>query len=135
MVPSKYTHAMALLAFAIASLCMITPGISSDDDPKTFFAPTPTNVFSPDETPEFYAYLFRCARKFVKDCGFLAFSAIVYQNATLTDECCDNVVNGLGKCCYDSLIIPVLESPVFKNNASKIAISNQQVWKKCYSVA
>lgn len=134
---SKYILAMATLIFAITigTSHVKVLGLTVVGSGNTVNVPTPTDQFYLGEPKEFYDYLQVCARKFTKVCGYIIYSAIVHHNATLTRECCDNVINSVGKCCYDSLIIPIVQASAYQGNASKIAESNKQVWEICSYIA
>lgn len=78
-------------------------------------------------------YLKQCLNKFTKVCGPLAYYSIVYNNVTLKYECCFNILNDVGKECYDDVLVPVLEQPEFKANASEIRARSDEIWRECSS--
>ena len=131
---SKCMVSAMILLLAIIAFC-ITPGFSLDDGVISQDPTTPSFQKPPGDSPGFYNYLLKCSQKFIRNCGYLTFSTIVHRNATLAEECCCNIVNDVGKKCYDNLIIPVLETPAFRANVSKIIKSNKQVWDRCVSIA
>lgn len=130
---SKYMFKVTMLILSIVAL-WVTPGISYEDvhDKNSNDDPTLSDIFPPKQSHGgFYENLIHCSKKFANDCGLLTFSAIVHGNATLTYDCCDNIVNEVGKTCYDNLISPILNFPAFQANASRIEARNMRVWSKC----
>lgn len=110
----------------------VTPRILSSNDVQSFGNPSPSYQ-SREEHEESIDFLIKCAQKFTDDYSYLTFNNIVYRNVTITEECCDNLVNKVGKKCYDGLIIHILETPAFEGNVSQIAESNDEIWSKCSS--
>ena len=125
---------MITLFFYASCAMQVTPRMLSSNDGEGFGDPSPSNL-PREEHQESFEFLTKCATKFTKDCGYLTFNSIVYRNVTLTQECCDNLVNRVGKKCHDGLIVPLLEAPALKGNVSQIAASNEEVWSKCSSIS
>ncbi|XP_028760131.1 protein DOWN-REGULATED IN DIF1 11-like [Neltuma alba] len=129
MAAAKYVFAMAIL-FVGVSVLWATPGVVSSEAPSSSSSSAAAAALSPEQDPKFHEYLRQCSKKF-KKCGPLAYDAVVFKNATMTNQCCYNLVKDVGKSCFDNLLTLVLHSPAFKANASAIKESNRQVWNHC----
>ena len=134
MAPSKHVVVGMMLLHTMVAFC-VTPVFSLGGDATGPDARAPYFQKPPSESPGFYNYLLGCSQKFIKNCGYLAFSTIVHHNATIPEECCSYIVNRVGKECYDDLIIPILEASAFRVNISDIIASNKQVWDICASIS
>ncbi|KAL2332927.1 hypothetical protein Fmac_014140 [Flemingia macrophylla] len=95
---------------------------ASDDSPS----PSPSPSLSSHEK-----YLEECAVKLYPDCGNQLYSAIFFDNDTISKECCENLVKDVGKSCNDQMTLYILGSPQFKKNETQILRRSNEIWKEC----
>ncbi|KAL2317829.1 hypothetical protein Fmac_031705 [Flemingia macrophylla] len=78
------------------------------------------------------SYLTHCASLLGKHCGDEVFSAIIFGNKTVSGECCNTLVNDVGKQCHDDMtkyILTLKKSP--KNVQLEILKRSHNVWNEC----
>ena len=117
-----------MMIISIASGALLAAPEILDDISKP---PSPLPQLPPEEYPGFYKHLVQCAKKFNIECGQKIYFAIYFGNTTLSYECCDKLVNELGKPCHEDLIRFFLKSQTFKYSASQIVARAQQTWNNC----
>nr|KYP60156.1 hypothetical protein KK1_015604 [Cajanus cajan] len=108
------------------------PSFQLDEGLGQSFASDPSSVSnssSPSPSPE--NYLEDCAAKLYPDCGNELYSAIFFDNDTVSKECCQNLVVDLGKTCNDKMTMYILELPEFKPNKTQILQRSDEIWKGC----
>ncbi|XP_027941068.1 protein DOWN-REGULATED IN DIF1 11-like [Vigna unguiculata] len=79
-------------------------------------------------------YLQNCAAKLYPDCGVNIFSAIFFGNDTVTCECCDKLVNDVGKQCHDDMTKYILQRPDYRTKKNQILCKSDSVWNDCVSL-
>ncbi|KAL2317825.1 hypothetical protein Fmac_031701 [Flemingia macrophylla] len=110
----------SMLCFMVGSAFMFETGVSRDV-PKPSQAPKQSS-----------SYLTHCASLLGKHCGDEVFSDIVFGNKTVSGECCNTLVNDVGKQCHDDMtkyILTLKKSP--KNTQLQILKRSHRVWDKC----
>ncbi|KAG2389885.1 uncharacterized protein HKW66_Vig0179580 [Vigna angularis] len=79
-------------------------------------------------------YLQHCAAKLYPDCGSNIFSAIFFGNETVTCDCCDKLVNDVGKRCHDDMTKFILQRPDYRTKKNQILCRSDSVWNDCVSL-
>ncbi|KAG2389886.1 uncharacterized protein HKW66_Vig0179590 [Vigna angularis] len=79
-------------------------------------------------------YLQHCAVKLYPDCGSNIFSAIFFGNETVTCDCCDKLVNDVGKRCHDDMTKFILQRPDYRTKKNQILCRSDSVWNDCVSL-
>lgn len=100
------------------------PPSSNDPSFESDYAPSPLSS-------SYQKHLEICAVNLFPSCGEDIFYSVFYGNRTLTSDCCDNLVNDVGKRCHNDLINNLLESPTFKTNRIQILHRSEEVWNDC----
>ena len=121
MAGSSNLFSRILIIIAIGAL-LATPRMSAVELPT-------------EEYPGFFKYLERCGKKFDVKCGQKVYFAIYFGNVTLTDQCCVNMVNKLGKRCHEGMLRFTLLTRTFKDSISDILSRAKKIWNNCSSMA
>ena len=81
--------------------------------------------------PKNAEYLKNCAKKISEKCGKEIYEG-VFENKSVTSECCTNLV-GLGQPCHDALLRAILEFPHIgeKVNLPQFLSKGNQIWSHC----
>ncbi|KAL5062075.1 hypothetical protein RYX36_023812 [Vicia faba] len=75
------------------SICSKIPQPPSD-------APSHNISYAPRPLSSYEKYLTICSSKLKKECGKEIFSSVFVGNGTVSDYCCHNLVNDVGKSCH-----------------------------------
>lgn len=110
------------LCFMISSTLMVKIGLSQD-------APEPSNA--PGPMSSYVKYLANCGSHLSPNCGDEVFSAIFFGNKTVSEYCCDKLVNDVGKMCHDDMTKYILTLPKFRAHETQILKRSQTVWFDC----
>ncbi|KAK7377441.1 hypothetical protein VNO80_02866 [Phaseolus coccineus] len=114
-----------LLCFVISSSLMFNTGLSD-------VALAPSNT--PGPVSSYEDYLTNCASNLDSICGKDIFFAIFFGNTTVIEDCCDELVNDVGKVCHDDMTKYVLTKSKFKSSDVQILERSQKLWNDCVSV-
>ncbi|ESW33399.1 hypothetical protein PHAVU_001G065900 [Phaseolus vulgaris] len=79
-------------------------------------------------------YLTNCASNLDTFCGKDVYFAIFFGNTTVNEDCCDELVSGVGKVCHDDMTKYVLTKLNFKNNYVQILERSQKIWNDCVAI-
>lgn len=110
------------LCFMISSTLMVKIGLSQD-------APEPSNA--PGPMSSYVKYLANCGSHLSPNCGDEVFSAIFFGNKTVSNGCCDKLVNDVGKVCHDDMTKYILTLPKFRAHKIQILKRSEKVWFDC----
>ena len=133
MARSSNIFSMIILLITSGAL-LVTPGILCDI-PTNNESPMPSPQLPPEEYPGFFKFLESCSKKFSKECGQRTYFAIYFANMTTTNECCVNMIKGVGRPCYDGLLRFTLKSGTFKDNVPHIVTRAAKIWSNCALIA
>ncbi|KAK7377392.1 hypothetical protein VNO80_02816 [Phaseolus coccineus] len=116
---------LILLFFMMSSALMFHTGFFN-------VASTPSNA--PGPVSSYEDYLANCASNLDTFCGKDVFFAIFFGNATVNEDCCDELVSGVGKVCHDDMTKYVLTKSNFKSSYVQILERSQKIWNNCVAL-
>lgn len=116
-----------------SSALLVKTGLSYDV-PEPSNGPSSETNYAPRPLSSYETYLNNCGKKLNSNCGHEVFFAVFFGNETVSNNCCLNLVNDLGKRCHDDLTKYILQLPEFKTNEIKILQRSEKVWNNCVLV-
>lgn len=123
-----------MVAFMISLTLMVKTGLSYNVlDPSNSLSGKPNHALGPVLSYE--EYLHNCSSKLYPTCGDEIFAVIFFGNQTLTDGCCYQLVNEVGKLCHDDMTKYILKKHKFTANQHEILQSSGHVWNDCVNLA
>ncbi|RDX76338.1 hypothetical protein CR513_43679, partial [Mucuna pruriens] len=117
-----------LRKFSLMVLCLV---ISSALMVETGHSQEASNEEAEGPESSYGKYLANCASKLSQKCGNEIFSAIFYGTEKVSIECCDKLVNEVGKVCNDDMTDYILQLPKFVSKDVEILERSQRVWEDC----
>ncbi|XP_015971721.1 protein DOWN-REGULATED IN DIF1 11-like [Arachis duranensis] len=107
----------------LLNICVLFIVVSFHISSASNLAPSPLAMYE--------TYLSRCSQKVAQDCRDEIHSSVVYGNQTVTVKCCSNLVNVVGKQCYDDMSKYVATLPDLKPKQDEILQRSRNVWNAC----
>ncbi|KAI4357085.1 hypothetical protein L6164_001056 [Bauhinia variegata] len=109
---------LLMMVFLVAcSGLLVSSGLSSEYPPKP--------------SADWIQHLEKCGSRLTPKCREELSGFIVFGKATVTEECCDQLVNNLGQRCHFDLMKSLVLNPNFKSTISEIFERGEQIWEKC----
>jgi len=84
--------------------------------------------------PSYGNYLASCASKLDSICGKDIYFAVFFGNTIVTEDCCDKLVNDVGKRCHDDMTKYVLTKTKIRSSNIQILDRSEKVWNDCVGV-
>lgn len=89
----------------------------------------------PKPSPQWIKHLEECGSRLTPKCRPELSEFIVFGKGTVTEECCDELVNRLGQHCHIDLMKSLAVNSDFKRTIHQIFKRGEQIWKRCSLVA
>jgi len=124
-------HNFCVVAVLTISFSLMLKAALSDNIPEQSPSPSGETNYAPRPLSSYEQYLQRCASKLNPDCGPNIFSAVFFGNETVTCDCCDKLVNRVGKRCHDDMTKYILQMPNYRKNQIEILRRSESVWNDC----
>jgi len=93
-------------------------------------ASAPSNALG----PLYENYLANCVSNLDSICGKDIYFAVFYGNTTVIEDCCDELVNDVGKRCHDDMTKYVLTKTKFRSSNAQILERSEKVWNDCVGI-
>lgn len=97
-------------------------------------APSRDIGYAPRSLSSYEKYLTICSSKLKKECGKETFFSVFVGNETVSDYCCHNLVNDVGKSCHFDMTRYVAQLPLYTKNKTEILNRCSNVWNHCITV-
>lgn len=133
MAMKSFNNLFVVVVF-LASLSFLINTSQSSEIQKESQGPSIEVNQAPRPLSSYEKYLTNCASKLKPNCGQQVFFGVFVGNQTVSDFCCENLVNDMGKSCHVDLTKFATSSPTFKKNGTQIIKRCYKVWDDCNAV-
>lgn len=118
---------MVSVAFLLkTSLCTEALQPSQGPSKEINYAPRPLSSYE--------KYLTSCASRIKPKCGEQLFFGVFVGNQTVSNYCCLNLVNDVGKSCHTDMTRYAVKSPLFRKDQTQILNRCEKIWNDCSSL-
>lgn len=93
--------------------------------------PSKETNYAPRPLSSYEKYLTNCASRIEPKCGEQIFFGVFVGNQTVSDFCCLNLVNDVGKSCHTDMTRYAVRSPLFRKKQTQILNRCQKIWNDC----
>ncbi|GMJ02362.1 hypothetical protein HRI_003905400 [Hibiscus trionum] len=84
----------------------------------------------PQPEPGFYRTIEECSKKISDQCGEIIVGAVL-EDQDISEQCCIELVNGMGKRCHENILRFYVSLPEMGISATHVYTRGAQVWNTC----
>ncbi|MBA0850120.1 hypothetical protein Goshw_025535 [Gossypium schwendimanii] len=119
---AKLNHNLSMVIALLSSILIAASTVTSEEE---FMITIP-----PEPEPGFYKTIEECIEKMSRECGENIVKAVL-EDEEISEQCCVELVHGMGKICHDDLLQFYVSLPQLGFNVTHLNIRGQQVWNIC----
>ncbi|CAI8607315.1 unnamed protein product [Vicia faba] len=123
-----------IVIFMISFVLVLGTSICSKIPQPPSDAPSHNISYAPRPLSSYEKYLTICSSKLKKECGKEIFSSVFVGNGTVSDYCCHNLVNDVGKSCHFDMTRYATQFPEYSKNKTEILNRCSNVWNYCIAL-
>lgn len=128
---ASFNNFYVAVTFFISFTLLLKTSIGSEALQPPSQGPSSDTNYAPRPSSSYEKYLSKCASKLTPNCGQQVFFGVFVGDKTVSNKCCQGLVNDVGRSCHMDITNNAIKLPQFEKKKTEILNRALKVWNDC----